>query len=201
MGNSGSIRNMLSRLGLESTISGNPDSLLSASHIILPGVGSFDRAMENLESLELVGTLRKRVLEDEVPFLGICLGMQLLSKRSEEGVREGLGWIDAETIRFRFNGVDDLRVPHMGWNSINVARRSQILDNRYPESRYYFVHSYHVHCSREENVLATTRYGFEFHSAVVERNIVGTQFHPEKSHKFGLRLLANFAGSEARITA
>lgn len=201
MGNAGSIRNMLLRLGVESRISNRPDEVLEASSLILPGVGSFDRAMENLEQLELVSALNQRVLEDEVPFLGICLGMQLLSGRSDEGQRPGLGWIEAETVRFDFPADSGLRVPHMGWNRIDVKRSSAILDDRFEESRYYFVHGFHVRCAKDENVLATTRYGIEFDSAVVQKNIVGTQFHPEKSHKFGLRLLANFARSEARVTA
>lgn len=201
MGNAGSIGNMLLRLGMESRISSDPADVLAATRIILPGIGSFDRAMENLERLELIPALDKRVLEDEVPFLGICLGMQLLTQGSDEGQRPGLGWIEGRTLRFGFDGNTDLRVPHMGWNRIDVHRSSPILDDRYEQSRYYFVHSFHVQCRHDANVLATTRYGVEFHSAVIRGNVMGTQFHPEKSHKFGLRLLANFSRHEARITA
>src|SRR5262249_23555878 len=142
----------------------------------------------------ILSVLNDKVIQQKTPILGICLGMQLLSCRSEEGVLPGLGWIDAETIRFRFP-VDkpQLRLPHMGWNTIQVSRASPILDDRFDKSRFYFVHSYHVRCRHDETVLAVTDYGIEFHSAIMHENIIGTQFHPEKSHKFGVRLLQNFA--------
>jgi glutamine amidotransferase len=127
--------------------------------------------------------------------------MQLLSLRSEEGELPGLGWIDAETVRFAFEGGNaTLKIPHMGWNTIEVRRSSPILDDRHEESRFYFVHSYHVRCADEANVLATTRYGIVFHAAVIRGNIMGTQFHPEKSHKFGLKLLKNFTNAGVNTT-
>ena len=193
MGNLGSIHNMLNRIGAPSEITSDPRKIGLADKLILPGVGAFDRAVQSLNRLDLLPVLNERVLDRKVPILGICLGMQLLSLRSEEGELPGLGWIDAETVRFAFEGENAaLKIPHMGWNTIEVRRSSPILDDRHEDSRFYFVHSYHVRCADEANVLATTRYGIEFHAAVIRGNIMGTQFHPEKSHKFGLKLLKNF---------
>jgi len=198
MGNPGSIRNMLERLGAASIITSDAQAIEAAERIILPGVGAFDHAMQSLHRLGLEPVLRSKVLDRKTPILGICLGMQLFSARSEEGTLPGLGWIDAETVRFRFEGPDaSLRIPHMGWDAIEVRQSSPILDDRYDDSRFYFVHSYHVRCRDERNVLAVTRYGLPFHAAVIQDNILGVQFHPEKSHKFGLRLLRNFAGVKA----
>jgi len=199
MGNLGSIRNMLARIGVPSIISSEAHALSTASAIILPGVGAFDRAMENLDERGLLPVLNDRVLGAKVPVLGICLGMQLFALDSEEGTRPGLGWIDAHVVRFSFpaDGVRR-RLPHMGWNSVLVRKQSDILDDRYEDSRYYFVHNYHVRCRTTEDILAATEYGgVEFHSAVLKANIMGTQFHPEKSHKYGMRLLSGFA----RLTA
>jgi len=195
MGNPWSIHNMLNRVGTPSVVTSDPHKILSAAKLILPGVGAFDPAMKSLSRLGLLPVLNKRVLGEKVPILGICLGMQIFSLRSEEGQLPGLGWIDAETVRFAFNKESaGFKVPHMGWNTIDACKRSYILDGLYEESRFYFVHSYHVRCSDNVNVLATARYGITFHAAVINGNIMGTQFHPEKSHKFGLRLLKNFAG-------
>lgn len=198
MGNLGSIHNMLNRIGADSVVTSDPGVIGSAGKIILPGVGAFDRAMESLRGLGLLPVLREKVLGERTPFLGICLGMQLLSRRSEEGTLPGLGWIDAEVVRFRWDdGHAGLKVPHMGWNTIEVRTPSPLLHDMYPTPRFYFVHSYHVRCADEGCVLATARYGITFHAAVVQGNIMGTQFHPEKSHKFGLKLLQNFAEMSA----
>ena len=194
MGNVGSIKNMLHRVGAQCVIASDSEAIRSAEKLILPGVGAFDKAMECLDRLHLVDVLGEKVLHGGTPILGICLGMQLLSNRSEEGQRPGLGWIDAETVRFRFDEPHaGLKLPHMGWTAIEVRRSSPILDDRYEESRFYFVHSYHVRCADDRDVLAVARYGIEFHAAVIRGNILGTQFHPEKSHKFGMRLLKHFA--------
>jgi glutamine amidotransferase len=156
-------------------------------------VGSFDNGVTKLRELGLVDLLQARVVGDRIPILGICLGMQLFTKGSEEGSLPGLGWIDAEAVRFRFEGeLSNFKIPHMGWNSIDVRKGGSILDDIYEEPRFYFVHSYHVRCSDPANVLATTHYGITFHSAVIRENIVGTQFHPEKSHKYGMKVLQNF---------
>ena len=192
MGNLGSIRNMLARVGQDAVITSEPGPILRAGKLILPGVGSFDAAMESLAARGLVPLLESCVLDRKVPLLGICLGMQILSRGSEEGRLPGLGWIDADTVRFRPEG-SGLRVPHMGWNEVQVRGPGGILAGYEGDPRFYFVHSYHVRCDHPEEVLATTRYGIEFHSALQKGNIVGTQFHPEKSHRFGMRLLKNFA--------
>ena len=193
MGNFGSIQNMLLRIGIESEITSDISIIESAEKLILPGVGAFNKAMERLNEIKIIPALNTQVLEKKKPILGICLGMQLFSNSSAEGNTRGLGWIDAETVKFNFgSSLDRLQIPHMGWNTIKIHQNNPILDDADEESRYYFVHSYHVQCKYDTNVLATTTYGIEFHSAIMRDNIFGTQFHPEKSHKFGLRLLHNF---------
>jgi glutamine amidotransferase len=193
MGNLGSIRNMLAKIGAESVITSDPRAIEAADKLILPGVGAFDRAMENLHRAGLVTVLNDKVVARKTPLLGICLGMQLLSRRSEEGSLPGLGWIAADTVRFpaEIDGVR-LTVPHMGWNTITVTQPAALLGQVGPDPRFYFVHSYHVRCEREADVAATAHHGITFHAAVASGNIVGTQFHPEKSHKFGLALLRSF---------
>jgi imidazole glycerol-phosphate synthase subunit HisH len=194
LGNVGSIRNMLHRLGFEAKLVSEPDEIRSAEKLILPGVGAFDRGMEELHRRGLVETLNERVIGDGVPILGVCLGMQLFSKGSEEGDRPGLGWIDAETVRFALpEDGKELRLPHMGWNSICVERSTPLLQDLPEDKRFYFVHSYHVRCNNEDLVAARSRYGVDFTCAVSSRNIYGTQFHPEKSHRFGMKVLSNFA--------
>lgn len=193
MGNVGSIHNMLTRIGTESKITTDPKAIAGAAKIILPGVGQFDRAVESLERLGLTEALHQLVLRQGRLVLGICLGMQLLGRGSEEGVRPGLGWIAADTVRFRFEGEQArLKVPHMGWSEVVPSRPSALLRDLGTDPRFYFVHSYHVRCDQGEDVLATADYGFSFHAAVGRANILGTQFHPEKSHRFGLRVLKNF---------
>ncbi len=192
MGNIGSILNMLKKIGASGTISSNPDVIRKADKLILPGVGSFDQGMANLERLGLVPVLNKKVAAG-TPVLGICLGMQLMTKSSEEGKAAGLGWIEARTVRFRHDPSSKLKVPHMGWNLVTQKKESALLRDMYPEPRFYFVHSYHAVCSDPQDVLTATPYGYEFTSAFQRGNIFGVQFHPEKSHKFGMKLLRNFA--------
>jgi glutamine amidotransferase len=184
---------MLTRLGFDAKITSDTDEIKDAEKLILPGVGAFDQAMTNLHSLGFIPVLNSLVLEKRVPILGICLGMQLLAQRSEEGKLEGLGWIDAEVVRFRFPPEQSLRIPHIGWNTITVQQDACLFKKTYEESRFYFVHSFYVKCKSQGTVLATTHYGFDFTSAVINGNIYGVQFHPEKSHKFGMRLLKNYA--------
>jgi len=193
MGNLGSIQNMLSRLGFESEITSDLDRIAEADKLILPGVGAFDMAMTNLAERQMIPLLNNLVLKKKVPIIGICLGMQLLSNRSEEGNLPGLGWIEADTIRFKFSPEKNLRVPHMGWNTVDIRKDSCIFKDMYKEPRFYFVHTYHVKCKSDDSILATTDYGFDFTSAVSKDNVYGVQFHPEKSHKFGMKLLQNFA--------
>jgi len=193
MGNLGSIQNMLKKVNAHATISSDTKVIASADKLILPGVGSFDTAVTNLNRLELIPLLNERVIDGKTPLLGVCLGMQLLTRRSEEGIMPGLGWINAETIRFRFEN-EKLKIPHMGWNTVEIQKKDDPLfrDLSY-EARFYFVHSYYVKCNDPSNVLTTTIYGSDFCSSVVKENIRGVQFHPEKSHKFGMKLLKNFA--------
>jgi glutamine amidotransferase len=194
VGNLASIKNMLGKIGEEVIISSKQEDLAKADKLILPGVGSFDTGMKNLSDLGLVEILNQLVLTDRKPILGICLGMQLLGKRSEEGVMAGLSWIDAETIKFRFENDPKRKIPNMGWNSLDVVKKEHaLLDQIDANSRYYFVHSYHVRCNNEADVLARSNYGIDFVSVVGHGNILGTQFHPEKSLKWGMQLLRNFA--------
>lgn len=194
MGNVGSIHNMLIRLGVEVKIASGREEIMSATKLILPGVGAFDQAMHLLHASGLVDALNLKVLQQRTPILGICLGMQLFTLRSEEGNAQGLGWIDAETIRFRYDDkAKDIRVPHMGWASVSVHRTTDLFRDLPDDPRFYFVHSYHVRCADENLVVATAEHGIKFHAAVARGHIMGTQFHPEKSHKFGLRVLGNFA--------
>jgi imidazole glycerol-phosphate synthase subunit HisH len=195
MGNLGSIQNMLRHIGVDSIISSSIDDIEDSSKLILSGVGAFDNAMRNITDSGFLALLNRKVLIDRIPILGICLGMQLFSMNSEEGTLPGLGWINAETVRFRFdnNECSRLKIPHMGWNLVNVKRESTLFSVNSEESRFYFVHSYHMDCREEKDVACCTYYGYEFPSAVQKGNILGVQFHPEKSHKFGMRVLKRFA--------
>lgn len=181
MGNLGSVVRAFRMIGEEAKLIRKPKELGSGGRIILPGVGNFSRGAENLDPFRDV--LNERVLIDKVPFLGICLGMELLGESSEEGEGDGLGWIRGENVRFD----TERKVPHMGWNSTKIVRESPIS----LPGDYYFAHSYHLACPGAD-VLMTTEYGQEFVSAVQRRNIFGVQFHPEKSHKQGLELLKGF---------
>ena len=191
-GNLGSIQNILKRIGEDSVVTSDKDEIALATKLILPGVGAFDTGMRNLTGLNLIDILNKKVIEEKIPVLGICLGMQLLSKNSEEGSLPGLGWIDASTVRFKFEDSKEYKIPHMGWNFIRQHKAGKLFDKMYPESRFYFVHSYFFRANDPEDVLTSTTYEIEFTSAIERGNILGVQFHPEKSHKFGMKLLKIF---------
>jgi glutamine amidotransferase len=197
MGNLGSVLNMVKKAGAWATISSDPAELSKAEKLILPGVGAFDIGMRNLSEMGLIELLNDMVLKEKKPILGICLGTQLLTKSSEEGTLPGLGWIDAETVRFRMPPDNNhlkipLKIPHMGWNEIAIKGENPLLCGFDDQPRFYFVHSYYLRCQNPENVIATSIHGIEFAAAVNKENIWGTQFHPEKSHKFGLRVIKNF---------
>lgn len=193
IGNLASVLNMFNKIGVKDVVvSSNKDVIDSASKLLLPGVGAFDAGMSNLEASGLIPVLNKKVLEEKVPILGICLGMQLLTKKSEEGLKPGLGWIDAETVKFDLDPALKLKVPHMGWNYIKVNKKNPLIDTE-SKNRFYFVHSYYVKCFDESQSLATSNFGIDFTCMVNKNNIYGAQFHPEKSLKFGMKLLENFS--------
>lgn len=193
MGNLASIANMIKKVGGTAKLSDGPEDIASATKLVLPGVGSFDHGMASLHERGYVELLTRRVVGDKVPILGICLGMQLLTRGSEEGTpAPGLGWIDADTVRFRFSEATRLKIPHMGWNTIRVAQEHPLLPEPETPRRFYFVHAYHVVCDDPANVLARTTYAVEFTSAVVKGNIIGTQFHPEKSLRYGMDVMKHF---------
>jgi glutamine amidotransferase len=193
LGNLTSIRNMCGRIGVEAEITADPALIESADRLILPGVGHFRKGMENLNESGLRSLLDRRVLQEKRPILGICLGAQLMTAHSEEGDTEGLGWVDADTIRFRDANLGGLKVPDMGWRDIDIAGDNPLWAGLPAEARFYFVHSYHFEFREQQEVSATARYGYEFACAFRKDNILGTQFHPEKSHKFGMKVLQNFA--------
>ncbi|MBI1319762.1 MAG: imidazole glycerol phosphate synthase subunit HisH [Candidatus Hydrogenedens sp.] len=195
-GNLESVVRALRQLGAEPVVAQSPAAVEQADRLVLPGVGFFDKAMAHLESNGLANALRQRVEVDQVPILGICLGFQLFTRRSEEGGVNGFGWIDAETRRFDFGGGPEaLKVPHMGWNEVAPPQGAGILAGLEPGACFYFAHSYYVACNDPEAAAATTVYGHPFTSAVQRGNIIGTQFHPEISHVNGFRLLERFLES------
>ena len=192
VGNLSSIANIIKKVGGESEIINDVSLLKTAKKIILPGVGAFDHGMKKLAEHGWIEGLNDAVLNRKIPVLGICLGMQLLCKSSEEGILPGLGWIDAEVKKFSFPEGSDLKIPHMGWNTVKVKKDNPLLKITDEEQRFYFVHSYRVVCNNSEDTLATTNYGVEFTSSLSHNNILGAQFHPEKSHRFGMSFLKNF---------
>lgn len=192
LGNLSSILNMHKRLGIDAVISNNFDELQNADKLILPGVGHFDKGMQNLNNSGLTDLLNQLVQKGK-PILGICLGAQLMTRRSEEGSEKGLGWVSADTVRFNFNGNTSLKVPHMGWADLQIARNSPLWQQLPAEPRFYFVHTYHFRFDTNDAMTATALYGYEFACAFQQNNVYGVQFHPEKSHKFGMKVLENFA--------
>lgn len=191
MGNLGSLHNMLRRIGVRATVSDNPDQIARATKLLLPGVGAFDAAMSALNDRpSLREALDDAVLKARIPILGVCLGMQLLMESSEEGRLTGLGWISGKARRFPSE--QGLRVPHMGWNTAKPVADHPVLTGLEAASRYYFVHSFYVKAADPSHALMRSFHGVEFDSAVARENIVGVQFHPEKSHRFGMALLRNY---------
>jgi len=191
LGNLKSIQNMLVRLGADTLISDDPADIHRADKLILPGVGNFGHGMRQLAARGLTDELGKFALEQKKPVLGICLGAQILGKGSEEapGV-SGLGWVDMYCRRFPPS--PEFRVPHMGWNTIRLVKDHKLFQEMDTRSRFYFVHSYYMHCENPENILAQTDYGIRYTSVVSASNIIGTQFHPEKSHRFGMAMMKQF---------
>ena len=193
MGNVKSIYNMLKKIDIEATVANNAKEIELAEKLIIPGVGKFDAGMSALESLGLDEAIR-HVADKGRPILGICLGMQLLGINSEEGAKSGLGLLSFKSVKFNQQQMGKLKVPHMGWNVVTIKNENNPLcTDLKSNDRFYFVHSFHAMCEDEQDVLMECEYGYVFTAAVARNNIFGVQFHPEKSHKFGMRLLENFA--------
>ncbi len=193
IGNLGAIPNMLKRLGTAARVTADAGEIATADRIILPGVGAFDAAMQSLADLGLIEVLNRKALEERVPILGVCLGMELLGAGSEEGRLPGLGWIAGRAIRFQPGSERrSLRIPHMGWNYVRPTANGDLFAELGTSPRFYFAHSYHFVCEDEADIAGVTRYGYPFVSAVHRGNISGIQFHPEKSHRFGLQVFRNF---------
>jgi imidazole glycerol-phosphate synthase subunit HisH len=192
IGNTGSVLRMVERAGGSAEVARCPQSLDAAGAIILAGVGAFDRGMTRLRCGGWADALSALALVRRVPVLGICLGMQLMCRTSEEGAESGLGWVNAEVRRFNPACHGSIKVPHMGWNKVEVVRSNSLLPPDMPDLRFYFVHSYFVHCHDREDVVAIARHGIPFAAAFARHNLYGVQFHPEKSHRFGLALMQEF---------
>lgn len=193
MGNLNSVKNMLKRIGAPSEIVSDPSSIERAEKLILPGVGAFDPAMRKIREAGLVEPLRAKARDGKTPILGICLGMQLLTEGSDEGTEPGFGWIPGRTRAFRGAVPEGFKIPHMGWNEVTLRKASPLVSGLETGARFYFVHSYFVACADPADRVMTTHYGIDFDSVVQRGNVYGAQFHPEKSHRFGMRLLKNFA--------
>jgi imidazole glycerol-phosphate synthase subunit HisH len=194
VGNVSSIINMLKKIGVSAIATDSVSDIEKADKLILPGVGSFDAGMLKLNKSGLVNSIKIHALDEKKPLLGICLGMQMLGRRSDEGNELGLDFIPFDNKRFEFEGNNQLKIPHMGWDiTTNIIKEDPLIEGLTPMQRYYFVHSFHAVCESEEHVLMRCEYGYSFAAAVKKGNIYGVQFHPEKSHKFGMELLSNFA--------
>ena len=191
MGNLGSVFNMFKKIGVASKITSNIEEIKSASKLLLPGVGSFDMAMQKINDSGIKEVLDQKVLIEETPILGICLGMQLLTNSSEEGHEKGLGYINAHTKKFIFQD-KKMKVPHMGWNITTKSTNSKLTEDFTNQSRFYFVHSYYLDECDTDLILANSHNGFEFPCAVGSKNVMGVQFHPEKSHRFGRKFLKDY---------
>ena len=200
VGNIGALLNMFDYLGIDALAVGDAQSILDAKRLILPGIGAFDKAMQTLHDRKLIQPLNEAVLHQRTPVIGVCLGMQLLARHSEEGRLPGLGWIDADVIRINVAPNSGLKVPHIGWSDIVPHPGHSLFSRPAPGAeteRFYFDHSYHMICDASENVAASFTYGRQLICAVQRDHIAGVQFHPEKSHRFGMRLLRDWA----RITS
>lgn len=194
VGNIKAFQNIYKRLGIEASVAQNPNYIKAAEKLILPGVGHFDYAMQCFSSSGMMEITNEMVLNGKTPILGVCVGMQMLAKSSDEGQLPGLGWVNADVRKFDFSqSLEPGRLPHMGWNDVISQKENPLLLNLEKNARFYFLHSYYFNCMDREDNLAISHYGFDFTSIINHRNIYGVQFHPEKSHNFGVQLLKNFA--------
>jgi len=192
MGNLRSVQKKFMRVGAEVMVSSNLEVISKADKLVLPGVGHFANGVIKLKESGIWDVLNKRVLKDKVPILGICLGMQLMAAKSEEGDENGLAWFDANVVKFNVKNKLKYKVPHMGWNNADIKRDSPLLKNISKDAMFYFVHSYHIVCNQNQDILTTTDYEYTFTSSIQKDNIFGTQFHPEKSHDQGEIIFKNF---------
>lgn len=192
VGNLTSILNMHRRIGIQACITSDIDEIKKADKIILPGVGHFDKCMQNFSSSGMRDVLEDIVAEGRTPVLGICVGAQMMTRGSEEGTEKGLAWVNADTVRFRIPAGASLKVPHMGWTDVRFTRMRQPWQDMPDEPRFYFAHSYHFQFDSDDYVEAVASYEYEFPVAFRKENVFGVQFHPEKSHKYGMKLIANF---------
>ena len=192
MGNTGSVKNKLDKINIDSVISKNIDVLDKCSKFILPGVGSFNKGIENLKNYGLKDFLEKKIIHEKIPILGICLGMQLMCKSSEEGNVDGLGWFNAKVIKFNVKNKLLYKVPHIGWNNVTINKSIKLFENLNELSSFYFIHGYHVITDNEYIIMNNTNYEYNFVSGIYKENIYGVQYHPEKSHNDGEKLLKNF---------
>tara|TARA_B100001750_G_scaffold237154_1_gene241901 strand:- start:3800 stop:4423 length:624 start_codon:yes stop_codon:yes gene_type:complete len=190
--NVSSVCKAIEYVGFDYKIINSRSDISNAGKIILPGVGSFDQGMSRLAELELVDAIRSKAITEKVPILGICLGFQMMTRSSEEGELDGLALFDCHTQKIRPSQNENIKVPHMGWNEVNWKKDSKLTENINVPSRFYFVHSYVPISEKRDEVLATTYYGCELTIAFERENIIGVQFHPEKSHIFGLKIIENF---------
>ncbi len=191
LGNLGSIQNMFKKIGADAVVSSERGTLEAADKIILPGVGKFDAGMTGLRERDLLEVLNRKVMDDKIPVLGICLGMQLLTNGSDEGRLPGLGWIDGYAHHFDLD--EGYKIPHMGWNKVKITNKNELTEGMDETDKFYFVHSYYVRTKDKADMFLATEYGIEFASGIFHGNIFGVQFHPEKSHRYGMKLLKKFA--------
>lgn len=192
MGNLRSVLNKFRRMGYASEITSDPDVINKADKLILPGVGHFAKGMRNLKDKHLIEVLNHKVLVEKTPIFGICLGMQLFSEYGEEGDCQGLGWLKARTVRFDIKDKIKYKIPHIGWNTVQIIKKAGVDEFLNENDFFYFVHSYFIQCVDKSDVWMTSWYESEFVSAIRKGNTFGTQFHPEKSHDAGMKLLKNF---------
>jgi imidazole glycerol-phosphate synthase subunit HisH len=196
VGNLVSVLNMFKRIGVDAIITNDIDDIKKASRLLLPGVGHFDTCMQRYNSSGLKSIIEQKVFEYKVPILGICVGAQMMTRGSEEGIEQGLGWVKADTVKFNI-GNSALKIPNMGWNELLLTQPSPLWNDLLEEPRFYFAHSFHFKFDTKEMVTGIANYGYEYPVAFRKNNIFGTQFHPEKSHKFGMKVLENFSKMQA----
>ncbi len=192
VGNLTSVLNMFKLIGADAVITGDANEIRNASKLLLPGVGHFDSCMQRFNESGLRPVVEHKVFKEKLPLLGICVGAQMMTRGSEEGTEKGLGWVNADTIRFRLDASSKLKIPNMGWNELIISKPSPLWNELGEEARFYFAHSFHFQFDDEEMVTGKANYGYEYPVAFRNENMFATQFHPEKSHKYGMKVLENF---------